>query len=329
MAKKLFFSGIQPTGELHIGNYLGAIQRWVKLVDSGEYEGIMCVVDYHAMTVPYEQATLKQRSLEAATMLMACGISADKALLFIQSYVPQHTELAWVLNCSCMIGELSRMTQFKDKSKDKGESVAVGLFTYPVLMAADILLYKAAYVPVGEDQIQHLELAREIVRRFNSRFGETFPEPQPLIGEAKRIMGLDGESKMSKSMGNTIALSESPESIWKKLAPAKTDERRKKRSDPGVPTDCNVYMSYHRYFSPAEDLAYVDKGCRSAGIGCLECKKLLAKNMEKELGPIRKRYEDLRQHPQKVEAYLNESAEKCRAIAEATMHEVRSKIGVR
>lgn len=329
MSKKRLFSGIQPTGEIHIGNYLGAIQRWVTLAKSGEYESILCIVDYHAMTIPYEQATMKSRIHEAATVLMACGLNADNSLLFVQSHVPEHTELAWILNCCCMVGELSRMTQFKDKSKDKGESVPVGLFTYPVLQAADILLYKAVSVPVGEDQVQHLELSREIARRFNSRFGEVFPEPQALVGEAKRIMGLDGNSKMSKSLGNTIGIAEAPDKIWAKIAPAKTDERRKKKSDPGVPTDCNVYQSYHRYFSPQQDLDRIDRECRNAGIGCVECKKILAKNMENELGPIRKRYEELKQNPQPVEQFLALSAVQCRKIAAQTMEEVRRQVGIR
>ena len=266
---------------------------------------------------------------EAATMIMACGINPENALLFVQSQVPQHTELAWVFSCISTIGELSRMTQFKDKSSGKGESVSVGLFTYPVLQAADILLYKGEYVPVGEDQLQHLELSRDIARRFKQRFGETFPDAKPLLSEAKRILGLDGMGKMSKSLGNTIALSETPEEIWKKLSVAKTDERRKRKSDPGVPTDCNIYTSYHRYFSPKEALDQIDKECRSAGIGCLQCKRMLADYMEKELGPIRERYAMLKKNPDQVSSFLDESGKKCREIAQKTMQEVRQKAGIR
>ncbi|NUM35940.1 MAG: tryptophan--tRNA ligase [Candidatus Brocadiae bacterium] len=328
MSKKRFFSGIQPTGQIHIGNYLGALQSWVELAKSGQYQAIVCVVDYHAITVPYNIEDIRSRIFNAANVIMACGISPENALLFIQSHVPEHTELAWIFNCCCMMGELGRMTQFKDKSKDKGESVNVGLFTYPVLQAADILLYKAGYVPVGEDQIQHLELCREIARRFNNTYGDTFPETQPILREAKRILGTDGTSKMSKSLGNTLGVIETPEEIWKKLSTAKTDERRKTRKDPGVPEDCNIYMSYHKHFSSKEDLQHIDQECRKAGIGCLECKRILAKNMEAVLGPIRNRYYELQQNPSMVQDYLRDSAIKCREIAGETMQEVRQKIGV-
>lgn len=329
MPQQRLFSGIQPTGEVHIGNYLGAIQRWVQLAASRQYEAIYSVVDYHAMTVPYEPDALRTRTLDLATILMACGLNADNSILFIQSQVPEHTELAWILNCVCTMGDLSRMTQFKDKSRDKGESVMAGLLNYPILMAADVLLYKTMWVPVGEDQVQHLELSREIVRNFNTRFGETFPEPQPLLGEAKRILGIDGTAKMSKSLGNTIGLVETPQEIWKKLAPAKTDERRKKKSDPGVPTDCNIYTSYHRYFSSPQELQDIDQKCRHAAFGCLECKKILAKNIEAQLGPIRNRYDELKQKPAEISTFLTISAQKCRAMAQVTMEEVRKKIGVR
>lgn len=325
---KRLFSGIQPTGEIHIGNYLGALERWGKLADSGEYDAIFCIVDYHAITADYDPVGLQQRIFDAAAMIMACGIAPENSSLFVQSRVPQHTELTWILNCVATIGELSRMTQFKDKSEGK-DSVSVGLFDYPVLQIADIVLYQAQYVPVGEDQLQHLELSREVVRRFNKRFGDVFPEPQALLGEAKRVMGLDGQSKMSKSLNNTIALAEKPESIWQKLSVAKTDERRKRRSDPGVPTDCNIYMSFHRYFTPQEELEHIDRQCRSAGIGCIECKKMLAANMEKRLAPIRTRYERLRDNPDEVASFLQKSARRCRLIARRTMRQVREKIGVR
>lgn len=327
--KKRLFSGIQPTGSIHIGNYLGAVQRWVQLAQSGDYEAIFSVVDYHAMTVPYPVEEMKKRIFEAATLIMAAGITPENASLFVQSQVPEHTELAWILNCNCMMGELSRMTQYKDKSKDKGESVSVGLFTYPVLMVADILIYKAQYVPVGEDQLQHLELTRECVRRFNKLYGDIFPEPQPILGEAKRVLGLDGVSKMSKSLGNTIGIVETPEEIWKKLSGAKTDERRQRRQDPGVPTDCNVFKSYHKYFSSPEELAQIDTECRNASIGCVQCKRMLAKNMETVLGPIRERYFQLMQNPETVYNFLEQSAQKCRTIAQETMAEVRQKIGIR
>src|SRR5690242_1220091 len=217
------FSGIQPSGELHIGNYLGAVKNWVKL--QHEHESIICIVDYHAITVPYDPAVLRVRRYEMALSLLAAGIDPEVATLFVQSHVPAHTELAWILNTITPLGELERQTQFKEKAQ-RQESIAAGLLNYPVLQAADILLYRANLVPVGEDQVQHLELSRVVARRWNAQFGrgeDYFPEPQPALAPNRRIMGLDGQSKMSKSMNNTIGLLESPEEIWKKLRPAVTD----------------------------------------------------------------------------------------------------------
>ncbi|HDR06469.1 MAG TPA: tryptophan--tRNA ligase, partial [Candidatus Coatesbacteria bacterium] len=253
------FSGIQPTGELHIGNYLGAISNWVKFLD--DFECFFCIVDHHASTIAYDPAQMPGCVFDAAVANIAAGLEPDRCTIFVQSEVPQHTELAWVFSTVTPFGDLSRMTQFKQKSQQQPENVNVGLFTYPVLQAADILLYKASVVPVGEDQVQHIELAREIARKFNARYGEVFPECRVSLTPAKRIMGLDGFSKMSKSLGNAIGLLEEPASIWGKLARAKTDERRKRKSDPGVPEDCNVFMSYHRYLSPPEDLAWIQEGC--------------------------------------------------------------------
>src|SRR5574341_1984089 len=225
------FSGIQPSGELHIGNYLGAVQNWVKL--QHQHECLFCIVDLHAVTQPYEPATLAQRTTDMAVGLLAAGIDPERAILFVQSHLPEHTELNWLLTTVTPLGELERQTQFKDKAQ-RQESVPAGLLAYPVLQAADVLLYRAALVPVGEDQVQHLELMREIARRWNNRYGTGFfPEPQALVGEAKRIVGLDGEAKMSKSLGNTIGVLDEPEAIWQQLRPAKTDPARVTRNDPG------------------------------------------------------------------------------------------------
>ncbi len=218
------FSGIQPSGEIHIGNYVGAIRNWVKLVE--RYECIFCVVDYHAITIDYEVTELRRRILEAAAVLVACGLTPERCTVFIQSQVLEHTELAWIFNCVTPIGELERMTQFKEKGRQHRENINLGLLAYPVLQAADILVYKAGFVPVGEDQVQHVELSREIARKFNARFGETFPEPQAILSDAPKILGLDGKSKMSKSLNNTLGLLESPESIWEKLRIAATCEHR-------------------------------------------------------------------------------------------------------
>src|SRR6266508_6500861 len=203
------FSGIQPSGELHIGNYLGAVQNWVKL--QHEHDCLFCIVDLHAITQPYDVSTLAERTLEMAIGLFAAGLDPDKCIVFVQSHVAEHSELNWLLTTVAPLGELERQTQFKEKTQ-RQESIPAGLLNYPVLQAADVLLYKASLVPVGEDQVQHLELMREITRRWNARYGERyFPEPQPLLTKTKRVLGLDGKAKMSKSLGNTIGLFESPE----------------------------------------------------------------------------------------------------------------------
>jgi len=291
------FSGIQPSGELHIGNFLGAVTNWVALQD--QFECIYSIVDLHAITQPYDTATLAPRTLEMAVGLLAAGLDPSKCTLFVQSHVPQHTELTWLLNAVTPLGELERMTQFKDKSA-RQESVPAGLLNYPVLQAADILLYKADRVPVGEDQLQHLELSREIARRWNTRFGvETFAEPQPILSTARRIQGLDGQSKMSKSLGNTIGVLESPEDIWAKLRPSVTDPARQRKTDPGNPEICNLF-TLHRAFSTEAQVADVDAKCRGAGWGCIECKRLLADNMIAALAPVRERAVELRSHPERV-----------------------------
>ena len=250
------FSGIQPSGELHIGNWLGAVQNWVNLQHS--YDCIFCVVDLHAITGKYDHATLAARTREMAIGLLACGIDPARSVLFVQSHVPEHTELQWLLNTVTPIGELERMTQFKDKSQ-RFESVPAGLLNYPVLMAADILLYRADLVPVGEDQTQHLELTPRdrapVERRVRRRARISSPSRRPLLTEAKRIMGLDGQAKMSKSLGNTIGLLDTPDEIWQKLRPAKTDPARVTRKDPGNPEVCNIYH-LHKYFSPPATIAH-------------------------------------------------------------------------
>jgi tryptophanyl-tRNA synthetase len=320
------FSGIQPSGELHIGNWLGAVQNWVNLQHG--YDCMFCVVDLHAITGKYDYATLSARTREMAIGLLACGIDPARSVLFVQSHVPQHSELQWLLNTVTAIGELERMTQFKDKSQ-RFESVPAGLLNYPVLMAADILLYRADVVPVGEDQSQHLEFSREVARRWNAEFGagqDFFPEPQALLTEAKRILGLDGQAKMSKSLGNTIGLLDTPEEIWQKLRPAKTDPARVTRKDPGNPDVCNVF-TLHKYFSPPATIATVAENCRGAKWGCLDCKRVLADNMIQALAPIRERALALRSRPELVDEILGDGAATAQRRAEETMRGVRDRMG--
>jgi len=324
--KPRVFSGIQPSGELHIGNYLGAIRNWVRIQE--DHECIYCVVDYHAVTVDYDIAQMTARIRDLAMGLLACGVDPARATLFVQSDVPQHTELAWIFNTITPMGELSRQTQFKSKSDQHAENINVGLFTYPVLQAADILLYKASLVPVGEDQEQHLELSREIARKFNGRYGKKFfPEPHTMFSSTPRIRGLDGKAKMSKTLGNSIAVDEEEKALRKKLARAFTDPNRVQRTDPGDPTICNIF-TLHGFFSADETAQEIDGACRKAEIGCVDCKKKLGDAMIDHFAPIRERWAELRANPAEVDQALIAGAAHCRALADDTIGQVKKKMGL-
>lgn len=323
------FSGIQPTGELHIGNYLGAVRTWRQQIEEANDETMFCIVDAHAITVPYDAQELRKNIDTFAIDLIACGVDPEKTTLFVQSDVREHMELAWYLSAVTPMGDLHRMTQFKDKGEGK-DFVGAGLFTYPVLMSADILLYKATVVPVGEDQLQHLELARETVRRFNHRFPgpnkkDVFVEPKPRLSATPRIMGLDGESKMSKSKGNTINLFEDKDVFWKKLSKAFTDPQRLKLTDPGRPEICNIF-TMHKAVSPKETQDEVVGNCTGAKWGCVACKKVLFEHFDKELVTLRTKREQL--SIDHVRQALGDGAAKARRIAEETMKEVRSVMGL-
>jgi tryptophanyl-tRNA synthetase len=322
---KRIFSGIQPTGDIHIGNYVGAIRQWVSLAE--EYECIYGVVDYHAITVEYDTDSLGRRTLDTALILVACGLDPLRCRLMVQSHVAEHTELAWIFNCLTPIGEVERMTQFKDKSRQHKANINMGLMDYPVLQAADILVYKAGFVPVGEDQVQHVELSREIARKFNARFGQIFPEPQAILSCAPRIMGVEGKNKMSKTLGNYIGILDDESSVWEKLRTAVTDVARVRRTDAGNPEICNIY-TMHRAFSPDQALRELDKGCRSASIGCIDCKRVLFKNMMAELTPIREKALSLKEHPAPVLDALRQGAADCKRLAAETMAEVREVMGL-
>jgi tryptophanyl-tRNA synthetase len=322
--RKRILSGMQPTGELHLGNYLGALANWVRLQD--EYECFFCIVDQHAITVDHDPKALPERVFDMAVSYLAAGIDPERATIFVQSAVPEHTELAWYLNAVTQYGELSRMTQFKDKSEG-GEATAA-LFTYPVLMAADILIYKATHVPVGEDQTQHLELARNIAHRFNTKFKKGyFPLPEAIYSRTPRIMGLDGLRKMSKSLGNHIAMLEEPKSLWKKLSGAYTDPQRTTQNEPGRPEICNIYKM-HTALTDAARWPVLAEHCRTASIGCGQCKKELEASLNATLGPMRERAKELRAHPDRVHETLRQGAHKARAVAQQTLREVRSLMGI-
>jgi tryptophanyl-tRNA synthetase len=325
IVKPRAFSGIQPSGELHIGNYLGAVKNWVEMQE--EYDLFVCIVDLHAITQPFEPGDLPRRIFDMALTLLAAGIDPARCTLFVQSDVPEHSELAWVFMTVTPLGDLERMTQYKDKSS-RQESVLAGLLNYPVLQAADILLYHAVAVPVGEDQVQHIELTREIARKWNGRYGEYFPEPQAVVGKVRRVLGLDGQAKMSKSLGNTIGLLEAEDEIWSKIRVALTDPQRKTRKDPGNPNVCNIF-SLHRHISSEADVAWAEAGCRTAGIGCIDCKRRLTENMVEALRPIRRRALELKADPGFVLDVLGDGARRSREIAAATMGEVRSRMGLR
>jgi tryptophanyl-tRNA synthetase len=322
---KTVFSGIQPSGELHLGNYLGAVRNWVEM--QATYFCYICVVDYHAITQSYEPKRLAQLTREMVIDLVACGIDPARSVLFVQSQVPEHTELCWVLNTVAQFGDLSRMTQFKDKAARQEDNINVGLFDYPVLQAADILLYKGQVVPVGQDQVQHVEFTRRVARGFNTRWGRLFPEPEEKLSATPKILGLDGQAKMSKSLGNTLALGATDDQIRKALARAATDPARVTRADPGDPLKCNVH-TLHTFFSPPEQLEWVRTGCRTAGIGCLDCKSALSENVIAHLTPIRARRAELTAAPEQVTSIVERGRARASDVAQKTMSEVRKKVGL-
>jgi len=318
---------MQPTGGLHVGNYSGALQGWVRLLAQDKYDGLFCIVDAHAVTIDYDVKDMPGRILDTAIAYIAAGLDPARCTLFVQSDVPEHMELAWYLGSVTPMGDLGRMTQFKEKSDQHKQNVNSGLFTYPILMAADVLLYKATVIPVGDDQVQHLELAREICRKFNARFGPVFPEPKPLLSSTPRILGLDGKSKMSKSRGNSLDLSDEPKVVEKKLKGAFTDPLKLKLGDPGRPEICNIF-TMHKAFSGDAAVAEIDRTCRTGELACGTCKMQLRDSIVAELTPFREKSAELRQDPKRVLAVLQDGAERARGIARGTMREVHAAMGL-
>ncbi len=325
--KKRVFSGIQPTGSIHIGNYLGAIKYWVAM--QADYDNVFCVVDLHAITVPQESEVLKARIREFAGLLLAAGIDPGRSILFVQSHVSAHSELAWILNCFIPMGWMQRMTQYKEKALKQKESVSVGLFDYPALMAADILLYRTDVVPVGEDQKQHVELARDAAQRFNNIYGETFVLPEPLIPDTgARIMGLDEPTnKMSGSdvaAGHAINLLDSPDDIRAKIMRATTDSHRDilfNEKRPGINNLLTIYQSF-----TGEKKADIEACFEGKGYGDL--KKALAEVVIEGLRPPQERYRELTAEPGRIDAILAEGATKARPLAEKTLAEVKARVGL-
>jgi tryptophanyl-tRNA synthetase len=318
------FSGIQPSGIIHLGNDLGAIRNYVAL--QSEYEAIYCIVDYHALTSTHDAALLRERTREMAAGLLALGLDPDRCTLFVQSHRPEHTELAWLLCTVTPVSWLERTPTFKEKVQQQPDDVNHGLLTYPVLQAADIVIYKATLVPVGRDQAPHLELSREIARAFNRRYGETFPEPKAVFTEAPTVLGTDGVRKMSKSVGNTIDILGEPDLIRKQVMSMVTDTKRILRTDPGRPEVCNV-CQLHRFFGP--DWEDIQDGERTARTGCVDTKKLLADRIIRHYAPARERYAELMAHPAEVDGILEAGADRLAPVAAATMAEVKEKMGLR
>jgi tryptophanyl-tRNA synthetase len=318
-------SGIQPTGKLHLGNYLGALKNWVAMQDSFDGECYYCIVDLHAITAPYDPKKLEANIFDTALDFLAAGLDPSKAAIFIQSKVREHTELMWLLNTITPIGLLERMTQFKDKKKKHVENVNAGLLNYPILMAADILIYKASHVPVGEDQLQHLELTRELARKFNNTFGETLPEPEAKLTEGARIMSLTSpENKMSKSDAEKsyITLDEDPDRIMKKLKKAVTDTGTGGELGPGAKNLLTILGAIH----PAS-VPQFEKQAKDGTIRYSDLKTHLAEKLAEYLGPFQERRHELASNPKEVWGILEQGRDLAQKVASATIAEVKEKMG--
>jgi tryptophanyl-tRNA synthetase len=326
--KKRVFSGIQSTGNTHIGNYLGATRHWA--ADQDIYDNIFCIVDLHAITVPQDPVMLKAKTREVSTLLLATGIDPKRSILFVQSHVHEHSELAWILNCFIPMGWMGRMTQYKDKAaKQQGEQVSVGLFDYPALMAADILLYRTDVVPIGEDQKQHVELARDTAQRFNNIFGETFVLPEPRIASVgARIMGLDDPNKkMSKSdiaPNHAVALLDPPDVIRKKIMRATTDSKTTVVFDPARPGIYNLLVIYQIFTGKTKEVIEAE----FTGKGYGDFKKALADVVVEGLRPLQERYKALTADPAHIDTILAEGAAKASPLAQKMLAEVKQKVGL-
>lgn len=329
--KEVVLSGIRATGKLHLGNYLGAMRYFVELSKDLTKECFFFVANLHTITTRTNPAEIKRDLLEIILTYISVGINPNEAVIFAQSSVPETCELNWLLSCLTPVAELERMPHYKEKKSNKDlltESDNAGLLTYPVLMAADILGPKANLVPVGEDQHPHVELTRELAKRFNTYFGETFPLPELLASDPVRVPGLDGSGKMGKSDQNTIDLSDSPETVRNKIAKAKTDTSRARRSDSGNPMECNIY-TFHSLLSTGEEIGEVYNGCINAGIGCLDCKKIVTDHVIQLLAPIQQCRSELDKKGYKYAMeILIEGGKKAKKIISETVSEAKDKMGV-
>jgi len=327
--KPIVVSGIRATGKLHLGNYLGAMRNFVLLQQ--DYECYFFIADWHSLTTEEDAGKVKDNLLPIVIDYLAAGLDPRMCAIFAQSSIPEIPELALLLSMVEPVSDLEVLPTYKEKmelQKKSGKTVTAGLFFYPILMAADILIQKATVVPVGKDQLPHIFCARDIAQRFNARFGITFPLPNALEGKAVRVPGLDGTNKMGKSQDNTIELVESEESITMKLATAVTDPARKRRNDPGNPFECNIF-DLHELVSPPDAIEWAKQGCKSAGIGCLECKKKLSEAIVKLLAPFQERRAEIAAKPGYAEEILHEGTKKARFNAKRVLEEVREKMGLK
>lgn len=320
------FSGARPTGRQHLGNYLGAIKNYVALQD--DYECLYCIVDLHALTTVDSTRDLRQNTYEMALDWLAAGIRPDEAIVFVQSHVPEVTELHTILSMVTPLGKLTDLPTFKEKVRLHPNNINYGLVGYPVLMSADIALYKADTVPVGVDQAPHIEFTREVVRSFNYRYEtNVLVEPSMKATEVPKVLGIDGQAKMSKSLDNHIELALTPEETTQRVMQMVTDPQRMRRTDPGNPDICNVF-SMHKIFSTPEQVAEVNVECRRAGIGCVQCKQLFARNLNAHLEPFRQRRAEFDQKPDQVWDVLHAGRDRAQVLARQTMQEVRQAIGL-
>ncbi|MBI4594930.1 MAG: tryptophan--tRNA ligase [Candidatus Tectomicrobia bacterium] len=321
--KEVVLSGMRPSGKLHLGNWLGALKNWIEMQD--EYQCYYFIADWHALTTDYaDTSEIRQNSLEIAIDWLAAGLDPEKCVPFIQSQMLEHAELHLLLSMVVPVPWLERVPSYKEQQEQikNKDLTTYGFLGYPVLQAADILMYKANWVPVGIDQLPHIELTREIARRFNNLYKvQVFPEPKGKINEAAKIPGTDGR-KMSKSYNNAIYLDDTPEQVWEKLRTMVTDPARVRRADPGNPEICPVFW-LHKIFSPEEVIADIDKGCRTAAIGCVDCKRVLFTHLMKKLEPISSKRKELSKKPDLVREILMEGTKKAREVARRTMAEVR------
>ncbi len=321
--KKRILSGMRPTGKLHIGHYVGALENWINLQE--EYDNFHLIADYHVLTTNLNSDSIYQDSIDMLIDWLASGLDPKISPMFRQSQIKEHTELHLIFSMLVTVNRLERNPTVKDQVRDlKIENVIYGHLGYPVLQAADILLYKGDLVPVGEDQVPHIEITREIARKFNNQYGEVFPEPEPKLTAFARLSGLDGDAKMSKSLGNTILLSDDEETIKAKLKKAKTDPRKMRKNDPGRPEVCLVF-SYHKKFTPNE-IPEIEAGCRSGALGCVDCKLKCSANISSFIAPILEKRKYYETHIEEVKNILADGETRAKKVAHATMQEVREKM---